>query len=125
MLDLRQKSVVRKRATGPSKLGYAPEFWSTSSVYITDRGGSSRSIATGASFEIGKYRIAAGADSIGPIFFSPPYDAMAAKRARVGIIGMLSGGFSRADLEASGCAAVYRDPTDLLAHYNEAVRLRA
>jgi phosphoglycolate phosphatase-like HAD superfamily hydrolase len=54
-----------------------------------------------------------------------PYDAMAAKRARVGIIGMLSGGFSRADLEASGCAAVYRDPSDLLAHYNEAVRLRA
>jgi hypothetical protein len=38
---------------------------------------------------------------------------------------MLSGGFSRRDLEASGCIAVYRDPTDLLAHYEETVRLQA
>jgi phosphoglycolate phosphatase-like HAD superfamily hydrolase len=55
-----------------------------------------------------------------------PYDAIAAKRAGVvGTIGMLSGGFSRRDLEASGCIAVYRDPTDLLAHYEETVRLQA
>jgi phosphoglycolate phosphatase-like HAD superfamily hydrolase len=48
-----------------------------------------------------------------------PYDAVAAKRAGMRAIGMLSGGFSRRDLEASGCAAVYRDPTDLLAHYDK------
>jgi phosphoglycolate phosphatase-like HAD superfamily hydrolase len=54
-----------------------------------------------------------------------PYDAMAAKRARVGAIGMLTGGFSRHELEASGCIAVYRDPADLLARYEETVRLQA
>jgi hypothetical protein len=73
VLDPRQKSAVRKRATGPSKLGDAPELWSTSSVYIPDRGGSSRSIATGENFAIGKYRIAAGGGSIGRIFFSPMF----------------------------------------------------
>src|SRR5262249_5356313 len=54
-----------------------------------------------------------------------PYDAVAARRAGVRAIGMLSGGFSRLDLEASGCVAVYRDPTDLLAHYDKTVRLQA
>jgi phosphoglycolate phosphatase-like HAD superfamily hydrolase len=54
-----------------------------------------------------------------------PYDVIAAKHARVRVIGMLSGGFSRAELEASGCAAVYRDPADLLAHYEETPRLLA
>jgi phosphoglycolate phosphatase-like HAD superfamily hydrolase len=54
-----------------------------------------------------------------------PYDALAAKHARVRAIGMLSGGFPRTELEASGCAAVYRDPADLLAHYEETARLLA
>ncbi len=54
-----------------------------------------------------------------------PYDVIAAKHARVRAIGMLSGGFSRTELEASGCAAVYRDPSDLLAHYDETARLLA
>jgi phosphoglycolate phosphatase-like HAD superfamily hydrolase len=54
-----------------------------------------------------------------------PYDAMAARRAGVAAIGLLSGGFSRQDLEASGCIAVYRDPADLLARYGETVRLQA
>jgi phosphoglycolate phosphatase-like HAD superfamily hydrolase len=54
-----------------------------------------------------------------------PYDAMAAKRARVRAIGMLTGGFSRHELEVSGCIAVYRDPADLLACYDETVRLQA
>jgi phosphoglycolate phosphatase-like HAD superfamily hydrolase len=55
-----------------------------------------------------------------------PYDAIAAKRAGLaGTIGVLSGGFSRRDLEASGCLAVYQDPADLLAHYEETVRLKA
>jgi phosphoglycolate phosphatase-like HAD superfamily hydrolase len=54
-----------------------------------------------------------------------PYDAVAAKRAGVRAIGMLSGGFSGQDLEASGCIAVYRDPADLLAHYDKTVPLQA
>jgi phosphoglycolate phosphatase-like HAD superfamily hydrolase len=54
-----------------------------------------------------------------------PYDARAAKRAGVAAIGMLSGGFSRSELEASGCAEVYRDPADLLAHFDKTVRLQA
>jgi len=54
-----------------------------------------------------------------------PYDAIAAKHARVRAIGMLSGGFSRTELQANGCAAVYRDPADLLAHYEETARLLA
>ncbi len=54
-----------------------------------------------------------------------PYDVIAAKHARVRAIGMLSGGFSRTELEVSGCAAVYRDPSDLLAHYDETARLLA
>jgi phosphoglycolate phosphatase-like HAD superfamily hydrolase len=54
-----------------------------------------------------------------------PYDALAARRAGLAAIGMLSGGFSRHDLEASGCIAVYRDPADLLARYGETVRLQA
>jgi phosphoglycolate phosphatase-like HAD superfamily hydrolase len=54
-----------------------------------------------------------------------PYDAVAAKRTGVRAIGMLSGGFSGQDLEASGCIAVYRDPTDLLACYDKTVRLQA
>jgi phosphoglycolate phosphatase-like HAD superfamily hydrolase len=54
-----------------------------------------------------------------------PYDAIAAKHAHVRAIGLLSGGFSRSELDASGCAAVYRDPADLLAHYEDTVRLVA
>jgi phosphoglycolate phosphatase-like HAD superfamily hydrolase len=48
-----------------------------------------------------------------------PYDAIAARRAGLAAIGMLSGGFSRHDLEASGCIAMYRDPADMLARYGE------
>jgi HAD superfamily hydrolase (TIGR01549 family) len=54
-----------------------------------------------------------------------PYDTIAAKHARVRAIGLLSGGFSRSELEASGCSVVYRDPADLLAHYEETARLLA
>ena len=54
-----------------------------------------------------------------------PYDAIAARRAGLAAIGMLSGGFSSHDLEASGCIAVYRDPADLLARYGKTVGLQA
>ena len=29
-------------------------------------------------------------------------------------VGVLCGGFPQADLQAAGCIAIYRDPTDLL-----------
>jgi HAD superfamily hydrolase (TIGR01509 family) len=47
-----------------------------------------------------------------------PYDAEAAGRAGIRTIGMLSGGFPPEQLTAAGCIALYRDPADLLHHYN-------
>lgn len=44
-----------------------------------------------------------------------PWDALAATRAGLSIIGVLSGGFPQADLWAAGCREIYRDPQDLLA----------
>lgn len=43
-----------------------------------------------------------------------PYDAMAATKAKLPIIGVLCGGFSEKVLRDSGCRAIYRDPADLL-----------
>ncbi|MDX2562889.1 HAD family hydrolase [Streptomyces sp. TX20-6-3] len=47
------------------------------------------------------------------------WDMRAATRARVPAVGLLCGGIPRADLEEAGAAAVYRDPTDLLAHLGD------
>ena len=46
-----------------------------------------------------------------------PYDAQAAGRAGIATLGLLCGGFPEADLSAAGCAAIYRDPQDLLDGY--------
>jgi phosphoglycolate phosphatase-like HAD superfamily hydrolase len=46
-----------------------------------------------------------------------PYDVEAARRARVPIIAVRSGGWDRPDLD--GAAAVYEDMADLLDHYVE------
>jgi HAD superfamily hydrolase (TIGR01549 family) len=43
-----------------------------------------------------------------------PFDAVAAKRAKIPAIGVLCGGFSKKVLKANGCCAVYEDPADLL-----------
>jgi HAD superfamily hydrolase (TIGR01549 family) len=43
-----------------------------------------------------------------------PYDAIAARRAGVRSLGVLCGGFSEDDLRKAGCAAIYKDPCDLL-----------
>lgn len=48
-----------------------------------------------------------------------PYDAEAAGKAELRTIGVLCGGFPEAQLRAAGCIAIYRDPADLLARYNE------
>jgi HAD superfamily hydrolase (TIGR01509 family) len=46
-----------------------------------------------------------------------PWDAIAGRRAGLRTIGLLCGGFGASELEKAGCAAVYRDPADLLKHY--------
>jgi membrane protein len=43
-----------------------------------------------------------------------PYDVLAANRAGIQAIGLLSGGFSEEDLLAAGAIAIYRDAADLL-----------
>jgi HAD superfamily hydrolase (TIGR01509 family) len=47
-----------------------------------------------------------------------PYDAIAAARAGVRTVGLLSGGFPRAALEAAGCVAVHAGPAELLAAFD-------
>jgi HAD superfamily hydrolase (TIGR01509 family) len=46
-----------------------------------------------------------------------PYDAEAAGKLGLVTVGMLCGGFAEPWLRAAGCAAIYRDPEDLLARY--------
>jgi HAD superfamily hydrolase (TIGR01549 family) len=51
-----------------------------------------------------------------------PYDAEAAGKLRLRTIGVLCGGFPEKELRAAGCVNIYRDPADLLAHYDEAIK---
>ena len=46
-----------------------------------------------------------------------PYDAEAAAKAGLRTIGLRCGGWSKEDLLAAGCVAVFDDPADLLARY--------
>jgi HAD superfamily hydrolase (TIGR01549 family) len=48
-----------------------------------------------------------------------PYDAIAAGKANLKTIGFLCGGFPEQSLREAGCVAIYKDPADLLAHYEE------
>ena len=48
-----------------------------------------------------------------------PWDIMAAAKAGVKSIGVLSGGFPEEELRAAGAVAIYRDPADLLLRYPE------
>jgi len=48
-----------------------------------------------------------------------PYDAEAARKAGVRTIGVLCGGFAEEELRAAGCTMIYRDPADLLEHYED------
>jgi HAD superfamily hydrolase (TIGR01549 family) len=47
------------------------------------------------------------------------WDLLAAQRAHALGIGVLSGGYGRAELERSGAYRVYADPADMLAHLDE------
>lgn len=46
-----------------------------------------------------------------------PHDVNAASKAELKVVGVLCGGFSKEQL--AGCVALYKDPADLLAHYEE------
>lgn len=48
-----------------------------------------------------------------------PYDAIAAGKINLPTIGVLSGGFPERTLTDAGCVEIYKDPADLLAHYDE------
>jgi HAD superfamily hydrolase (TIGR01509 family) len=48
-----------------------------------------------------------------------PYDVEAAKKVGVATIALLCGGFSEAKLRGAGAIAIYRDPADLLDHYEK------
>jgi hypothetical protein len=61
-------------AKGRRESGDALSFGSASSVSTPDHAKSFRSIATNANSESGKYRIAVGGDSIGPIFSWPTFN---------------------------------------------------
>lgn len=50
-----------------------------------------------------------------------PYDAEAARKISLRTIGVLCGGFPEAELDAAGCMAIYQDPADLLARYEESI----
>lgn len=47
-----------------------------------------------------------------------PYDAEAAGKAGLRVIGVLCGGWPEDALKRAGCVATYRDPADLLAQYD-------
>src|SRR5919112_5449548 len=47
------------------------------------------------------------------------WDMLAARRARALVIGLLSGGYGRDELERSSAYRVYEDPADLLRHIDE------
>ncbi len=48
-----------------------------------------------------------------------PYDAEAATKAGVQVVGVLCGGFAEEDLRKAGCIAIFDGPQDLLRRYDE------
>jgi HAD superfamily hydrolase (TIGR01509 family) len=48
-----------------------------------------------------------------------PYDAQAANKLGIRTVGLLCGGFPEAELREAGCVAIYQNPADLLARYEE------
>ena len=50
-----------------------------------------------------------------------PYDAIAAAKAGMRTIGLLSGGFTEEALRSAGAVEIYKDVADLLEHYDESL----
>ncbi len=54
-----------------------------------------------------------------------PYDAEAALKAGMTVVGVLSGGFPEAQLREAGCREIYEGPADLLRRYDTSLFARA
>jgi HAD superfamily hydrolase (TIGR01549 family) len=52
-----------------------------------------------------------------------PYDAEAALKARLKVVGVLCGGFPEKDLRIAGCLDIYRNPADLLENFDKLVNI--
>jgi HAD superfamily hydrolase (TIGR01509 family) len=50
-----------------------------------------------------------------------PYDAEAAGKLGIPVIGLTSGGWKEDDLRDAGCVEVYRSPADLLLHFSDSL----
>jgi HAD superfamily hydrolase (TIGR01509 family) len=50
-----------------------------------------------------------------------PYDAEAALKAGMSVIGVLSGGFPEEQLREAGCEEIYQGPADLLRRYDQSL----
>ena len=53
-----------------------------------------------------------------------PYDAEAAGKLGIRVIGLTCGGWKRDDLQDAGCVEVYQDPADLLLHFADSLLAR-
>lgn len=53
-----------------------------------------------------------------------PWDAQAAGKLGIPVIGLTCGGWKRDDLRDAGCIQVWRDPADLLLHFDESALSR-
>ena len=47
-----------------------------------------------------------------------PHDAEAARKANLRTVGVLCGGFPEDVLTRAGCIAIFKDPEDLLHHFD-------
>src|SRR6201991_1763275 len=61
----------------------------------------------------------AGADAVA--IGDTPYDAEAARRAKIATIGVLCGGFTEKSLRQAGCVEVYPGPATLLACFGDSL----
>jgi HAD superfamily hydrolase (TIGR01509 family) len=53
-----------------------------------------------------------------------PWDAQAAGKLCIPVIGLTSGGWKADDLRAAGCVEVWKDPADLLLHFDDSALRR-
>ena len=53
-----------------------------------------------------------------------PYDAEAARKAKIAIVGVLCGGFTESSLRQAGCVQVYPGPAALLACFGDSLLAR-
>ena len=68
-------------------------------------------------FEVALKRLGAIPDEV-IVVGDTPYDAQAAGKLNLRVIGMLCGGWTANQLQKAGCIATYRDPAELLKCYD-------